>query len=328
MRKKRVLAVLMALAVIVFSLSACSNKKEESNENVPFTLAFSTWVGYGPFFIAQEKGYFEKYGINPKITIIDDESQFAAALASDAIQSLAHVLDREVISAANDVEEKVVLALDQSSGGDGIVASKEIQSPKDLVGKTIALDQSSTSYFFFLTVLDAYGLSQDDMTIKDMGADAAGTAFVEGEVDAAVTWEPWLTNAGEREGGHLLVSSADFPGTIVDVVSFNQKFVDANPEAIKGLCQAWFDAVEYYKENPEEGNKIIASGLGITQEEVSDMVTGVTFYGKAENKDLFDESKEGNLFEVAQRATKFWVDLGIIDKSIDVKDLLSTEYIQ
>lgn len=329
MKTRKILAMLMVLVISVFALSGCGKGKESGNgEPVKFKLAFSTWVGYGPFFIAQEKGFFEKYGVDPEITIIDDESQFAAALASDAIQSLAHVLDREVISAANDVEVKVVLALDESSGGDGIVASGDIQTPDDLVGKTVALDKSSTSYFFFLTVLQKAGLSEDQMTISDMGADAAGTAFVQGEVDAAVTWEPWLTNAGERDGGHLLVSSADYPGTIVDTVSFNQKFVDANPEAIEGFCKAWFDAVEYYKENPDEGNKIMADGLAITEQDVADMVTGVTFYGASENQDLFDEAKSGNLFEVADRATSFWLDLGIIEKGIDAKDLLTSEYIK
>lgn len=329
MKKRKIVAMVMVLVLSVFTLLGCGNSnKEASNEPVKFKLAFSTWVGYGPFFIAKEKGFFEKYGIDPEITIIDDESQFAAALGSDAIQSLAHVIDREVISAANDVDEKVVLALDQSSGGDGIVASAEIQSPADLVGKTVALDKSSTSYFFFLTVLEKAGITEDQLTIKEMGADAAGTAFVQGDVDAAVTWEPWLTNANQRDGGHLLVSSKDYPGTIVDTVSFNQKFVDAHPEAIKGLCQAWFDAVDYYKANSDEGNKIMADGLAITKDDVASMVTGVTFYGKDENAALFDETKEGNLYDVADRAASFWLDRGIIEKKISGKDLITSEYMK
>jgi NitT/TauT family transport system substrate-binding protein len=349
MKKMKLTAILMVLVLAMASFSACSSSEEPEVTNdtvvdetattdadtedgadeelVEFTIAFSTWVGYGPFFIAEEMGYFEAYGIAPTLTIIDDESQFAAALASNAIQGLAHVLDREVIAAANKVEEKVVLALDQSSGGDGIISSAEILEPTDLVGKTVALDKSSTSYFFFLTVLEDVGISEDEMTILDMGADAAGTAFVEGEVDAAVTWEPWLTNASEREGGHLLVSSADYPGTIVDVVSFNQQFVDEHPEAIKALVQAWYDAIDYYAENPDAGNEMMANGLAISVEDTAGMATGVTFYGREENPILFNPEAEGNLYDVADLASEFWLEKAIIDEAVPADELLTSEYL-
>lgn len=36
-----------------------------------------------PLYIAQEKGFFAKYNIEPEMVIIEDESQYAAALASN-----------------------------------------------------------------------------------------------------------------------------------------------------------------------------------------------------------------------------------------------------
>jgi NitT/TauT family transport system substrate-binding protein len=85
------------------------------------------------------------------------------------------------------------------------------------VGKTVGLDKSSTSYFFFLTAIEKAGVAEDALTIHEMGASDAGAAFVAGRLEAAVSWEPWLSKASGREGGHVLVSSKDFPRTIVDV---------------------------------------------------------------------------------------------------------------
>ena len=36
------------------------------------SMAFCTWTGYSPMFIAKEKGYFEDAGINMDIQIIED----------------------------------------------------------------------------------------------------------------------------------------------------------------------------------------------------------------------------------------------------------------
>lgn len=90
--------------------------------------------------------------------------------------------------------------MDQSYGGDGIIASGEIQSVKDLEGKTVGLDKASTSYFFFLAVLNKYGVDESKIEIQEMTSGDAGAAFVAGKLDAAVTWEPWLTQASQREG--------------------------------------------------------------------------------------------------------------------------------
>lgn len=300
-----------------------------SEDLVPMTISFSTWVGSGPFYIAKEKGFYAEHGLDVDIKIVDDESTFASLLGSQSIDALGHVIDREVINFSKGVDETVVMAYDQSTGGDGIVVSKEIQSVEDLKGKTIALDKSSTSYFYFLTVISEAGLSEDDLEIKDMDADSAGTSFVQGQVDAAVTWEPWLSNAGEREGGHLLCSSADYLNTIVDVVSFTDAFIEEHPDEVSGFVAAWNEAIEWYNDgNQEEGDQIMADGLSISLEDFKSQVSGVTWYDKDSMATFFDESADNNIFSVGDRAISFWVERDLIDSSFDSNDLISADYIE
>ena len=293
---------------------------------VEFKIAFCTWIGYAPLYIAQDQGYFEEFGISPTLEIIEDESQYAAALYSNSIQALGNVLDREVVHFASGTPEQVIFSMDESSGGDGIIASGDIKTVADLKGKTIGLDKSSTSYFFFLTILEANGVEESEVTIQEMGADDAGTAFIAGNLDAAVVWEPYLTEASNREGGHVLASSADYPKTIVDVMVMRTDFIEANPDAARGLAAAWYKAIEFYKANPDEGNRIMAEGLELDVEDIAGMAEGVTFMGAEENITFFDRSTEDNIFEVAQRASDFWFNLGLIDAGIDVDAFISTEF--
>lgn len=291
-------------------------------------VAFATWVGYAPLYIAQEKGFFDKYGLDVDIMIIDDESQYAAAMASGNIDALGNVLDREVIHFAKGTPETVLFAMDESSGGDGIIAGKGIDSLADLRGKSIGLDKSSTSYFFFLTAVQKAGVSEDSVTIHEMGASDAGAAFVAGNLDAAVSWEPWLSKASEREGGHVLASSKEFPRTIVDVFVMRKDFAEENPEAAVGMTKAWFEAIEWYRANPDEGNAIMGEGLGESAEAIADMASGVTFFGAEGNLEFFDRDTENDIYEVAERAGKFWQKKGIISSELATDSLITDKYIK
>lgn len=308
---------------IIFSICLTLVAASVHAADIPVTVAHATWVGYGPLHIAKELGYFKDLGLDVNLTIIEDEAQYAAALASGNIDGLGNVIDREVIHFAKGTPEVVVFAMDESTGGDGVVAAGGINAVADLKGKTVALDKSSTSYFFFLSILDKHGVKEDELTIQEMGASDAGAAFVAGKVDAAVTWEPWLTNAGQREGGHVLVSSKDMPGTIVDVFVMNADFVAKHPEVPTKMTMAWFKAVDWYRANAGEGNAIMGKAMGLSAEEMADMASGVTFKGKAENLAFI---KPG-LLEVADRAIRFWKEKGIITENVSAAELVTDEYV-
>ncbi len=349
--KKKLLSALL-IALMTFGMCACGTKsstsgsgnegatassetatttdaKSSDGELVPMTLSFSTWVGSGPFYIAKEKGFYAEHGLDVDIKIVDDESTYASLMGSKSIDALGHVIDRELINYSKGIDEKVVMAYDQSTGGDGIVVSQDIQSVEDLKGKTVALDKSSTSYFYFLTVISEAGLTEDDVQIKDMDADSAGTSFVQGEVDAAVTWEPWLSHANEREGGHLLCDSADYLNTIVDVVSFTDAFIEAHPDEVAGFVAAWNEAVAwYYDGNEEEGDQIMADGLSIDLDDFKSQVAGVTWYQKDTMATFFDNTTDNNIFNVSDRAIDFWVDRSLVDEKFGSKDLITTDFIE
>jgi NitT/TauT family transport system substrate-binding protein len=315
------------LGIIALALCCLTAFSAPAFAETKVKVAFATWVGYGPLYIAKEKGFFDKYGLDVDLIIIDDESQYAAAMASGNIDALGNVLDREVIHFAKGTPETVLFAMDESSGGDGIISSGEIKTLKDLAGKNVGLDKSSTSYFFFLTAIQKAGLPEDQVNIHEMGASDAGAAFVAGRLDAAVTWEPWLSGANQRQGGHVLASSKDFPRTIVDVFVMRNDFIKDHPEAATGMTRAWMEAVEWYRANPDEGNAIMAKNLGESAADIADMASGVTFFCADGNKAFFDKATQSDIYEVAARAGSFWQSKGILDKALDPDALITDKYV-
>ena len=310
---KKLFALLLSV-VLVFSCMGCGKSTETAaaadGELVPVKIAFCTWAGYAPVFIGIEKGYFEELGYDVEVVIMEDESTYGAAFVSGSIQALGQVLDRDIIQYDAGAPEQYVCTMDCSTGGDGLIASAEIQSVNDLAGKTVALDKSATSYFFFLQVLADSDITEDQINIVEMGNDAAGEAFIAGQVDAAVTWEPALSNCSQREGGHILVSSAEYPKAIIDVLTISTDFLKEHPDAADALNAGWNKSVDYLNANFEEGCEIMAAGLDLSKEDVIAECAGITFYDEAMNKEFNDLSKEGNVKEIAQMAADFWVEKG------------------
>ena len=311
-----VLAFIMLFTLSVSSVLAAENPKK-------MKIAFCTWAGYAPLFIAQEKGYFADQGYDVEIVIIEDESTYGAAFVSNSIQALGQVLDRDIIQYDAGAPEQYVCTMDASTGGDGLVATAEIKTMDDLKGKTVALDKSATSYFFFLQALADSSITEDQINIVEMGNDEAGEAFLAGRVDAAVTWEPALSNCSEREGGHILVSSADYPKAIIDVLTVSSTFAAKNPEVYDVLYTCWCQSVDYLNENFEDGCAIMAAGLDLETEEVMEECAGITYFDEAMNQEFNDLSTEDNVYDIALMAANFWVEKGYM-KSTDLEGFFPT----
>ena len=318
--KRKLLALLIA-GLLVFSLTACGGSNDDKGETKDITIAFCTWAGYAPLFIAQDQGYFEENGYKADIQIIEDESTYGSLFSSDSIQALGQVMDRDLVQVEAGAPESYVCTMDASTGGDGLVATKDIKTVNDLKGKTVALDKSATSYYFFMQVLADSDLTEDDVKISDMGNDEAGEALLSGKVDAAVTWEPILSECADK--GTLLASSKDYDKTIIDVLTVSNTFAEKNPDIYDALADCWNRSVDYLNENFEDGCAIMAKGLDLEASEVEEECAGITFYDKAMNEEFADTSKEGNAYEIAQSMAKFWKEKGEM-KSDDVKAFFPT----
>ncbi len=297
----------------------------------PIKLGMSTWLGYAPLYLAKEKGLFQKRGLDVEIVVIESPADRRAAFAADRIQGFATTVDTLVMTAAaeNPIPVKQVLALDDSHGGDGIVAKKDIKTVKDLKGKTVAAQLGAgASYFWLNYVLAQNGLKLSDIKAVDMKAGDAGAAFVAGKVDAAVTWEPWLSRAKDTPFGHVLIASDKTPGIIVDSLGFKPEFVKQRAADVKKIVAAWFEAVQFAAQNPKEADAIMAKFTNQKPEEFTKEKAGVRFYGEKENKEYFGTpQKPGLLYQVTQRAADLWFDLKFIKTKPTAANLIDGSYL-
>ncbi|MDX8399195.1 MAG: ABC transporter substrate-binding protein [Gallionellaceae bacterium] len=187
--------------------------------------------------------------------------------------------------------------MDESHGADGVAVADNIKSVKDLIGKKVGAEPGFPPYFVLQYVLHKENLTLKDLDFKDIASQDGGNAFVAKQLDAVGTYEPYLSKSVElREKSRVLVSSADLPGLIVDLVYANENLVNDKPEILKKISDGWYEAVTYYEANKTESMEIMAKAFGVTTQEMIDIKSGVSWLNKAENKKLFDKNAENNIF--------------------------------
>lgn len=328
---KKFLAMILSV-VMILSLAGCgasgTDKEQSQAPKAPLKVTLPTWTGYGPLFLAQEKGFFKKHGIDVELSIVDGLAERKQALAGGKVDGMATAQDVQVTLAASDIPVQVVWLLDDSYGGDGILAKKDIKSAADLKGKKVAFEVGSTSHLLMLTVLKSAGLTEKDVEVVPMSAGDAGAAFMAGKVDAAVTWEPWLSKGASAEG-QVLVSTKDLPGIIMDSISFRKEVIDQRPDDIKAFVAAMAEAMDYWKANKDESDKIMADGLKIDLKEFTGTVPGLKFFDKNDNKQLFGtSSKQGSIYEATKNDINFYVEQKIIEKTITPESIINSKFVE
>ena len=333
--KRKVVALLMTVVMLALLVAGCgssspaSQPKAEEKGSKKIIIGYTPWVGYGPLFVAKEKGMFKSRGLDVELQSIEGVGDRKQALVANRIQAMAATLDVSVSAAGEGVPMKFVWAFDSSYGADGLIVKKGIGIEKvaDLKGKEIAFHKGSASHFLLATLLEKAGLKDSDVKAVDMKASEAASAFMAGKVDAAITWEPHLSKAAAA-GQTVLATTKDTPGLIADILAVRDELAQKDPVTVQALVDALSEATDYMNKNSDDANKIMAAAFKMKPEEVTDDIKTVKFYDLKGNLEFYGtKDKPGPIFEVGNRAGAFYVNQKILTKAPDLNAFIDGSFI-
>ena len=328
MSKKTILSIIGIIILGIIIFFAAGNKKPQSVSTDPLKVSYHSWIGNGIYLIAKEKGFWSEQGLNVDLQQVDDNAASKQLLASGNVDGIMGWTPETIqILADADVDMKVVFATDISDGADGIIATDSIKTIDDLKGKTLSFETGSPSHLFLSYLLDKAGISISEIKTVNQTASDAGAAFVAGKVDAAVTWEPWLSKAGERKGGKVLASTKDLP-ILPALPAFTTKSIEQRPDDITKFMKGVFKAIEYTKTNPDESYEIIAKGYNLTKTEVAEQVPTFHWMSYEDNIKYFDSNNETGVYSVLNKTGELWTRLGLIKKSTSANDIVDTSILK
>jgi NitT/TauT family transport system substrate-binding protein len=292
----------------------------------PLRIGYLTWVGLGPLFVAQEKGLFAKEGVEVELINMAVHEAMYAGLFAGQIDMIDATVDDMLPNFDPEQPYACVFTLTESLGADGIVARNDIRSIADLEGKVVAFAARTVSQFYLNVLLREAGLSEADIEHVEMSADDAGNAFLLQEVDAAVSWEPWLTQGKEAAHGHLLADSSERPGLVADCLVTRSEVFDDRLAEFRALARAWDAALNYVAAHPDEANEIMARHVGGWLEDpavFAETLKGVRFYDSARNREYFGTPENpGQIYQTSQYGIDIWRSLGALDVELTPADVI------
>jgi NitT/TauT family transport system substrate-binding protein len=287
-------------------------------------IGMSGWTGFAPLTLAAQAGIFKKNGLDVSIKKIPQKDRHLA-IASGDIQCAATTVETWIVWNANGVATKQIFQLDRSYGADGMAVRNDVASIKDLKGKTVAASAPGTAPYFTLAwFLKKNGLSVKDVTVVNLEPAAAAQAFVAGQNDAAMTYEPYLSTVrAAPDKGKIIATTLDYP-MIMDTFGCTPKFLTDSPSAAKALAGSYFEAVAMIGTEPAKAYEIMGADVKQSGEQFGSSAKYLRWQDKAANQKFF----AGELQAFSKEAAELLLEIGIIKAIPETADIIDTTFIK
>ena len=286
-------------------------------------IGISGWTGFAPLVLAKEAGIFAKNGLDVTIQKITQKDRHLA-MASGAIQCAATTVETWIVWDAAGIKTKQIFQLDKSYGADGMAVRGSTASIKDLKGKTVAASAPGTSPYFALAwILKENGMSVKDVSVVNMEPGPAAQAFIAGQNDAAMTYEPYLSAVREKpEAGKIIATTLDYP-MVMDTFGCTPKFLAENDAAAKALTKSYFDALAMIKAEKDKAYGIMGADVKQTGEQFGKSANYLRWSDAEGNKKFF----EGEWQAFTTKAAELLLEIGLIKAKPDINTLVETKYV-
>jgi NitT/TauT family transport system substrate-binding protein len=314
----------IAGAALVAALSAGLLATPALAQGTKVAIGISGWTGFAPLTLAKEAGIFAKNGLDVTIKKIPQASRHLA-IASGDIQCAATTVETWIVWNANGVATTQLFQMDKSYGADGMAVRNSIASIKDVKGKTVGASAPGTAPYFTLAwFLKKNGLTVKDVTVVTMEPAAAAQAFIAGQNDVAMTYEPYLSAVREKpEAGKIIATTLDYP-MVMDTFGCTPKFLADNPKAAKALADGYFDAVAMIKAEPKKSFEVMGADVKQSGEQFEKSQAFLRWQDRDANQKFF----AGEHAQFSKEAADLLLEAGIIKQMPDLSKLADTRFLK
>ncbi|WP_419964449.1 taurine ABC transporter substrate-binding protein [Pantoea vagans] len=284
-----------ALALLAFRADA-----------VNVTVAYQTSAE--PAKVAQADNSFAKEsGASVDWRKFDSGAGVLRALASGDVQIGNVGSSPLAVAAAQKLPIEAFLLASQLGNSEALVVKKNITSPKDLIGKRIAVPFISTTHYSLLAALKHWGIKPSQVQLINLQPPAIIAAWQRGDIDGAYVWAP-AVNELEKEG-KVLTDSAEvgsWGSPTLDVWVVRKDFAQQHPEIVTAFARSAIDAQQAYLNSPDSWLKQpdnlskLSRLSGVPEAQVPGLVKGNTYLtaqqqveqlGKPVNKAIVDTAQ-------------------------------------
>lgn len=302
------------LSFLLILVTAC----EQDNTKL-MRIGTNVWPGYEPLYVAREMGWLDQKRI--KLIEYPSASEVIRAFRNKTLEAASLTLDEVIQLRQSKLPVKIVLVHDISAGADVVIAKPGIDSMLGLKGKKVGVESGALGAYMITRALETSGMTLNDVDIVNMDVNLHEAAFVRGQIDAVVTFEPVRTKL-LSQGGKQIFSSQQIPGEVVDVLVVHEDYLDKYHYNVSSLIDTWFRVLAYKQQNTQDFARISAKRLKVSSTEVIDSYDGLILPDRDENEILLggDDAKLHRSLEEIRRVLE---QHGLVEEDIVLDGLIA-----
>lgn len=252
-------------------LSACgkNNEKEtdktsgapEKLQKVSLMLDWYPNAVHSFLFVAEEKGYFKKQGLDVDIQMPADTNDPLKLVAANQIDMAMSYQPQVLVARGEDIPVQSFAAIVRHPLNQLMVpADGPVKSPKDLPGKTIGYPSIPLDEAIVKTMVKVDGGDAENIKMVDVGWDlipAMATKKTDALIGGYINHEKLLL---DKEGHPMrTLNPADYgvPDYYELVMVASEKGLKEKPEVFKKFVAAISEGQKYVQEHPEDGLSVL-----------------------------------------------------------------------
>ncbi|QYK01369.1 ABC transporter substrate-binding protein [Shewanella psychrotolerans] len=295
---------------IAFFLIACDQIKAPSK----VSIALNPWPGNVLLYLADKKQFFSQVGINVELVRVSTLADVQRAYLAGEVDGFASTLVEVVqVGVVGGTPSKVVLIADYSHGSDVIISASQINSVKELKGKTVGCEVSSLGTYILGKALAEHQMTLADINIVNIEQESAGEALALRKVVAVVTYPPYSIALQSTGDYRQIFTTKEIPEDILDVLSISEKVLQQQPLFVDKLRQAWKLAFDYLQQHPQEAIAMMAAQEGLTVAEYTKALDGLNLLSIEQQRQLFQQPKK--LQQMGAEVCETLVKMGAIESN-------------
>jgi len=235
-------------------------------------IGYVTASDFAPAFIAKDKGFFEKHGLDATLTrialapnvagaIVAGELQIGMSTGPILVQASANGLDLVAVAGASRfLKQNPIVSLVGRTG-------EQIGAPADLRGKKVGVPGlRSLLHVLFERWLQLNSVPLNQVQMVEVPFPQMKDLLAAGTIDAAIAIEPVRSRILSDKTGFKV---ADFTGDVApDILAAfwiaSRQWAGRNAQAVQGFRDGIKDAIAFARQNPAEAKAIETKYLGFS----------------------------------------------------------------
>lgn len=234
-----VACVLSVLSVI--GLNSCGKPD-------PVRIGSHPWLGFEFLHLGHRLGQLPDH---IQLNEYPSANEILKGLSKNEVDVATLSLDEVLIARARGIPMTVVMIFDISAGADMLLAPHNVKHLTDIKGLRIGYETSAHGQLILSKLLEAAGLTREDITAVAVPPYLQYEAWRQGKIDLVITHEPFAYRFF-AEGFNSIFDSRQLPNMSYDVLAVRTDKLAKLSSSLDELTAMHFKMVKSFQSNPSD----------------------------------------------------------------------------